>query len=271
MVSVTHAVTEADAETPPIDRLCDGLDAEQRALVEKALALAEPLYRDRSLGTGEPVWRHALGTALIVASLRLDAETRIAAVLFSAAEYMDGALEHIEKEFGATAARLVEGLKGLNGLRLITRMTATATAPEIRAQTEVLRKMLLAMVADIRVVVLRLASRTQTLRFFTEQPAVSRVDVARESLDIYAPLANRLGVWQLKWELEDLSFRFLEPETYKRIAKMLDERRVERQQFIDDSIARLKSELAAMGIDADIYGRHLQQDAQEAPGLLRGV
>jgi GTP pyrophosphokinase len=255
MVSVTHAVTAADAETPPIDRLCDGLNAEQRALVEKALGLAEPLYRERLLGTGEPVWRHALGTALIAASLRLDVETRIAAVLFAAAEYMDGALEHIGTEFGAPVARLVAGLKGLNGLRVITRMTATATAPEIRAQTEILRKMLLAMVEDIRVVLLRLASRTQTLRFFTEHPAEGRVDVARESLDIYAPLANRLGVWQLKWELEDLSFRFLEPETYRRIAKMLDERRVERQQFIDDSIARLKRELDAMGIRAEIHGR----------------
>ena len=255
MVSVSHAVTEADAETPPIDRLCDGLSESQRALVERALAMAEPIYRDRILGTGEPVWRHALGTAMIAAALRLDVETRIAAVLFSVEEYLEGADAKLEDEFGGPVARLVEGLKSLNGLRVITRMTANATAPDIRAQTEVLRKMLLAMVTDIRVVLLRLASRTQTLRFFTEQPGSSRADVARESLDIYAPLANRLGVWQLKWELEDLSFRFLEPETYKRIAKMLDERRVERQQFIDDCIERLKRELAAMGIDAEIYGR----------------
>lgn len=255
MVAVTHSVSEADAETPPIDRLCDGLTAEQRTQVERALAMAEPIYRDRVLGTGEPVWPHALGTALIMASLRQDVETRIAAVLFSVGEYLEGALEQVEKEFGPAVAHLVSGLKALNGLRVITRMTATATAPEIRAQTEVLRKMLLAMVADIRVVLLRLASRTQTLRYFTEHPADNRADVARESLDIYAPLANRLGVWQLKWELEDLSFRFLEPATYKRIAKMLDERRVERQQFIDDSIARLKRELAAMGIEAEIYGR----------------
>src|SRR5574338_422133 len=256
MVSVTHAVTEADAETPRIDLLCDGLDADQRALVEKAVALAEPLYKDQRLGTGETVWRHALGSAMIAASLRLDTETRIAALLFAAAEHTDDVLARIEEEFGAPVAKLVGGLKGLNGLRVITRMTATATAPEIRAQTEVLRKMLLAMVADIRVVLLRLASRTQTLRFFTTQPGAARVvDVARESLDIYAPLANRLGVWQLKWELEDLSFRFLEPDTYKRIARMLDERRVERQQFIDDAIARLKSELAAMGVRAEIYGR----------------
>lgn len=133
---------------------------------------------------------------------------------------------------------------------VITRTTTTATAPEIRAQSEVLRKMLLAMVEDIRVVLLRVASRTQTLRYFTDHPGKTRDAVARESLDIYAPLANRLGIWQLKWEVEDLSFRFLEPDTYKRIARMLDERRVEREQFIVDAVERLKSEVAAIGVKA---------------------
>jgi GTP pyrophosphokinase len=98
------------------------------------------------------------------------------------------------------------------------------------------------------------ASRTQTLRYFTDHPG-DRESIARESLDIYAPLANRLGIWQLKWELEDLSFRFLEPDTYKRIARMLDERRVEREQFIVDAVARLKAEVAAIGVKAEVYGR----------------
>ncbi|MDY0011272.1 MAG: bifunctional (p)ppGpp synthetase/guanosine-3',5'-bis(diphosphate) 3'-pyrophosphohydrolase [Rhodocyclaceae bacterium] len=255
MVSVTHAVTQADAESPPVERLSAGLNPEQRALIEKALSLAEPLYRDHTLSTGESVWQHALGTAMIATSLRLDAETRLAALLFSAGEFLENAEERLAAEFGAPVARLVVGLKGLNGLRVITRMTANASAPEIRAQTEVLRKMLLAMVEDIRVVLLRLASRTQTLRHFTDFPGEARAEVARESMDIYAPLANRLGVWQLKWELEDLSFRFLEPETYKRIARMLDERRVERQQFIDSAIERLHRELAAVGVQAEIQGR----------------
>jgi GTP pyrophosphokinase len=255
MVSVTHSVSESDAEFPRIEMLAAGLSAEQRGLLERAIALAEPLYRDRTLGTGEVVWRHALGTALICASLKLDTETRVAALLFAAAEYMDDAGPRLQAEFGSDIAGLVTGLKDLNGLRVITRMTATASAPEIRTQTEILRKMVLGMVADIRVVLIRLASRTQSLRFYTENPGSVREDVARESLDIYAPLANRLGVWQLKWELEDLSFRFLEPETYKRVAKMLDERRVERQQFIDASITRLQAELAAAGVKAEIYGR----------------
>jgi GTP pyrophosphokinase len=254
MVSVTHAISQNDAAAP-VELLAEGLGADERVLIRKALELAESLYDSHVLGTGESVWTHAVGMALIAASLRLDAETRIAALLFAAADYLDDPVETLAARFGAPVAHLVDGLRRLNGLRLLTRMTATATAPEIRAQTEVLRKMLLAMVEDIRVVLLRLASRTQTLRFFTEHQGEARADVARESLDIYAPLANRLGVWQLKWELEDLSFRFLEPETYRRIAKMLDERRVERENFIVAAIERLQHEIAAVGIKAEVYGR----------------
>ncbi|BAL25060.1 bifunctional (p)ppGpp synthetase/guanosine-3',5'-bis(diphosphate) 3'-pyrophosphohydrolase [Azoarcus sp. KH32C] len=254
MVSVTHAISQNDA-APPIDLLADGLSADERRLIEQALELAEGVYESHVLGTGESVWTHAIGMALIAASLRLDAETRMAALLFAVGDYIDDAVEIVSTRFGAPVGHLVDGLRRLNGLRLLTRMTAKATAPEIRAQTEVLRKMLLAMVEDIRVVLLRLASRTQTLRYFTEHNVEVRVDVARESLDIYAPLANRLGVWQLKWELEDLSFRFLEPDTYKRIAKMLDERRVERESFIQSSIERLQREIAAVGIKAEVYGR----------------
>ncbi len=254
MVSVTHAISQGDT-APPIDMLAAGLDAQERALIEQALDWIADLYEGKVLGTGESIWTHALGAALITASLRMDAETRIAALLFAAWEELDDPGEEIGARFGTTIAGLVRGLHKLNGLRVLTRLTSTTSAPEIRAQTEVLRKMLLAMVEDIRVVLVRLASRTQTLRYYTDLPGEGRVDVARESLDIYAPLANRLGVWQIKWELEDLSFRFIEPDTYKRIAKMLDERRVERERFIHDSIERLKNELAAVGIEAEISGR----------------
>ncbi|MGL1833787.1 RelA/SpoT family protein [Rhodocyclaceae bacterium SMB388] len=254
MVSVTHAVSIDDA-APPLELLAEGMSVDEQKRIADALTLAEEVYEGHVLGTGESVWTHALGMALICASLKLDADSRVAALLFGAVEYMDQTQEVIPARFGAVSADLVDGLKKLNGLRLLTRMTARATAPEIRAQTEVLRKMLLAMVADIRVVLLRLASRTQTLRYFTENPIDMRVDVARESLDIYAPLANRLGVWQLKWELEDLSFRFLEPDTYRRIAKMLDERRSEREAFIQDTIETLERELAAAGLKGEVQGR----------------
>ncbi|MDX5411127.1 MAG: bifunctional (p)ppGpp synthetase/guanosine-3',5'-bis(diphosphate) 3'-pyrophosphohydrolase [Thauera sp.] len=254
MVSVTHAIAQGDTAAP-IDLLSAGLEAEDRRRLEDALDWIAELYEGKVLGTGEAIWTHALGAALIAASLRLDAETRLAALLFAVWEELEDPAEELVGRFGAVVAGLVRGLHRLNGLRVLTRLTATTSAPEIRAQTEVLRKMLLAMVEDIRVVLVRLASRTQTLRYYTDLPGDARVDVARESLDIYAPLANRLGVWQIKWELEDLSFRFIEPDTYKRIAKMLDERRVEREQFIEDAIARLRSELATVGIEAEITGR----------------
>ena len=254
MVSVTHAISQNDS-APPVDLLAAGLNADERRLIEDALAYSQSVYADKLLDSGESAWTHALGVALITASLKLDAETRISALLFAVGSHVDNAAEVIAARFGKPVADLVCGLMRLNGLRVVTRMTATTSAPEIRAQTEVLRKMLLAMVEDIRVVLLRLASRTQTLRYYTEVKDPARLDVARESLDIYAPLANRLGVWQLKWELEDLSFRFIEPETYKKIARMLDERRVERQEFIDRAIARLRQELEGVGIKADIYGR----------------
>ena len=254
MVSVTHAISPGDT-APPLDLLAAGLDDNGRRIIARALDWISDLYQDVVLGTGEPLWTHAIGTALIAASMRMDAETRAAALLFAVWNEVDDPATELGSRFGDTISGLVRGLHRLNGLRVITRMKSNTTGPEIRAQAEVLRKMLLAMVEDIRVVLVRLASRTQTLRFYTDRPGDARLEVARESLDIYAPLANRLGVWQIKWELEDLSFRFIEPETYKRIARMLDERRVEREQFIEDAIARLRRELKEVGIEAEITGR----------------
>ncbi len=254
MVYVTHAIS-SDPDAFPLELLTEGLDSNQQQSLDEAIVLAEELYEGHVLGTGESVWIHAQGMALIAASMRLDADARIAALLFAAGEYLENPRETIAAQFGTAVGDLIEGLRKLNGLRVLTRQTASTSAPELRAQTEVLRKMLLAMVADIRVVLLRLASRTQTLRFYTEQNGDQRELIARESLDIYAPLANRLGVWQIKWEIEDLSFRFLEPDTYKRIAKMLDERRTEREAFIEHAVITLEQQLAAAGIKAEVQGR----------------
>jgi GTP pyrophosphokinase len=126
---------------------------------------------------------------------------------------------------------------------------------ERRAQIEALRKMLLAFAQDLRVVLIRLASRVQSLRYYAAAKRSPGVDVARETLDIYAPLANRLGIWQLKWELEDLAFRFEDPDTYTRIARLLDEKRVERETYVASAIERLQQELAAAHIRAEVSGR----------------
>lgn len=253
MVSVTHSIAQAGAEDAQFDLLAEGLPPEARAQLVQAADFARGLYGEQCLGTGEPAWQHALGMALVAASLRLDLDTRLAALLFASSDFLEDAAEKLTTQFGAPVAELVGGLSRLKGLQLVTGRNERAQS--VKAQAEVLRKMLLAMSQDIRVVLLRLASRTQTLRHLADQPQAERAEVARESLDIYAPLANRIGVWHLKWEIEDLSFRFLDPETYKRIAKMLDERRVEREQFIEEAIARLQSELAAAGVRAEVVGR----------------
>jgi GTP pyrophosphokinase len=260
MVSVVHSLQPASGEADALTRLCAGLPEEAAKRAAAAFVLAREAYGEKTLGTGESILQHALGMALIVASLDLDAEARIAALLFAASDHVRDCNDRLKAGFGDTVAGLVAGLHRLGSLRPLTRAAAGGAAAgegvaEVRAQTEILRKMLLAMVDDIRVVLLRLASRVQTLRFLHSRPGELRDEMARESLLIYAPLANRLGIWHVKWELEDLSFRYLEPETYKRIAKMLDEKRSEREDFIDAAVARLQFEMTAVGVRAEVYGR----------------
>ncbi len=254
MVSVQHSVASADGDTPFEELLADGLPPEARGVLAQALAMAREQYGELRLSTGEGVWEHALGMALIAVSLKLDLDARVAALFFALHEFDPHAEASIEAAFGPTAAKLAEGLRRLNRLNVRSR-TDSGSPADLRAQTEILRKMVLALAEDLRVVLLRLASRVQTLRHFASIKQCNNPDIARESMDLYAPLANRLGVWQLKWELEDLSFRFLEPDTYKKIARQLDERRVEREAFIEDSIARLKQSIAAIGVKAEVYGR----------------
>ncbi len=249
MVSSTRANT-ADIGG---DLLAAEAPEEDRRVLVRALELARGVYGDKLLGTGEPAFEHALGLARNVARLRLDADTLAAGLLFAVPAYLPDAEDKLTQSFGATVAALVSGIDRLNRLRVVTR--AAALGRDAAPQAEVLRKMLLAMVADLRVVLLRLASRTQTLRWMARAPETDRARLARETLDIYAPLANRLGVWQLKWELEDLSFRYLEPELYKRIAGMLDDRRSERERFIEQAIAELAGELARAGVRAEVTGR----------------
>jgi GTP pyrophosphokinase len=250
MVSTTRSDLADAGES---DSMYSGLADEERRTLARAREFAANLYGEKLLGTGEPAYEHALGVARNVAALRLDADARVAGLLFAAPVYLPEAEEKLKASFGATVASLVAGISRLNQLRVV--MKTAALGRDSGSQAEVLRKMLLAMVEDIRVVLLRLASRTQTLRWLARAPEAERAQLARETLDIYAPLANRLGVWQLKWELEDLSFRYLEPELYKRIAGLLEDRRSERERFVEQAIAELADELARAGIRAEITGR----------------
>jgi GTP pyrophosphokinase len=244
------------------DQLMTGLSAEDCARLNDALSFAETAYADKVIETGQPAIDSSKGIAGILAVLNSDAQTRIAGLLAELPGLDATAAEKIEERFGPDVAGLMDNIRQLLRLRELTsglqEVGRGKNAVQLRmAQAETLRKMLLAMASDMRVVLIRLATRVTTLRYFAEnkrQDDFSR-DYARETLDLYAPLANRLGIWQMKWELEDLSFRFLEPETYKQIARMLEEKRIEREEFIRNSVARVKAELSAVGIQAEVSGR----------------
>ena len=245
-----------DMPEPALVPIAAGLPEADAARLRRAYEFAVAMYADKRLGTGEPALEHGLGVAASLAELRLDAETRIAGILFAAPQYLADSQDKLAAAFGPAVAGLVAGIAKLNRLRVVTRALAGQENDAAHSsQAEVLRKMLLAMVEDIRVVLLRLASRTQTLRFMSRASDELRRPYAQETLDIYAPLANRLGIWQLKWELEDYAFRYLEPGLYKKIAAMLDEKREEREAFIAGAVAALEAELRSTGIRAEVLGR----------------
>lgn len=239
MASPTSAFPAAPAvPTPPADA------------VAQALALVLARLGDAQGGSGEPIVAHARGTLALLEALNVDVATRVAAVLFGAGEAVG--LEEIAARWGDEVRTLVEGMRTL--LRLKD-LTLRANGPNSGGQLETLRRMTLAMASDIRVVLLRLASRLQSLRWHAETRRPPEPAIAHETLEVLAPLANRLGLGQLKWELEDLAFRFIEPELYRSIARQLEERRVEREAFVRAAIGRLRGALREQAIDAEVSGR----------------
>src|SRR5215472_4302958 len=255
MVAVLHAAPEAaapEALAAWLEHAGAAYSADERAALAAALTFARERYGDLCASDGEPWLDRAFGTAAIVATLKLDAESVRAALLLGVPHVPSFDAEGFAAQFGITVSQLVTGVARMGAIR----GAAEAASREAGdAQAENLRKMLLAMVGDIRVVLIKLAERTQAMRFLMGADATARAQAARETQDLFAPLANRLGVWQLKWELEDLALRALEPEAYKQIAALLDERRLDRQHYIEEVKVALKHELAAAGIVADVSGR----------------
>ena len=225
-----------------------GLDADGMALIDQAVAWAIPRFEGQQALTGEPLASHGAGVVRILAALHTDAATRAAALLAALPTDLMAPAPALRNDpvataFGAEVARLVQGTRALLRLGVVARQASDAEA-ESGSQKEMQRKMLLAMAADLRIVLMRLASRLRTLRWHAESKAPCSIAFARETLDLYAPLANRLGIWQIKWEMEDLAFRFLEPDRYKQIARLLEEKRVEREAFIAGAIDRLQTALS---------------------------
>ncbi len=198
--------------------------------------------------------RRAVEIVGILQTLHMDAESYCAAILYPHVEEGYFTVEQAEADFGRSAARLLRGVKDMEAIRFLQNISGSGT--EISsAKIDNVRRMLLAMVEDVRAVIIKLSERIAALREVKDADEETRVAVAKEISNIYAPLANRLGIGQLKWELEDLSFRYLHPDTYRQIAKLLDEKRVDREKYIDDFVALLQEKLKEEGLQAEVYGR----------------
>ena len=233
-----------------------GLPDEPQVLV-RARAFAEPLLTGRLLDTGEPILAHADAVAAILQALGGSQAMQAASYLVYACEHLNKPAEVIAAAFGPSHAELALATNKLVAVQRQARLTQSrhARAQEPAGQTETVRKMLLAFSRDLRVVMLRLASRLQTLRYFAAARLQPDVAMAQESLQVFAPLANRLGIWQIKWELEDLAFRFTEPQTYREIAQLLDEKRLQREGYLQSLCARLQAGLEQMGLQVSVQGR----------------
>ena len=257
MVSTASKQSQLAAEAPHeaaewLDSLRATLAPADHARLTDACALAEQAHAGQTRASGEPYVRHVLAVANILAELHLDTDTLIAAVLHDTVEDTDVTLDQIRDRFGNDVASLVDGV---TKMALISSLRGAERAEREHLQAENLRKMLLAMAEDVRVVLIKLADRLHNMRTLQALPPARQQRIARETMDIFAPLANRLGIWQIKWELEDLAFRYLNPDAYKAIARQLAERRVERDAYIARFVDHLQQELDTVGIHAEVRGR----------------
>ncbi len=232
--------------------LAGQFDASGAALIRAAgeLILTEP---DTLTAFGAARISHALGSAAQVADLHLDADSVAAALLIGLTDHWQD--DVLSAQLNPQVVKLARGVARMDEIGQLVGGGESARR-DGQSQVEGLRQMLLAMVEDIRVVLIKLAERAHALRCLVQSDDESaRTQVAREVRELFAPLANRLGVWQLKWEMEDLSYRFLEPENYQRIARLLDEKRLDRERYIHDVVVKLQAELHAVHIQAEVTGR----------------
>ncbi|MFC2307347.1 MAG: RelA/SpoT family protein, partial [Neisseria elongata] len=239
------------------EQYCSQQNDSDRALLHHALELAENAYPpEATTESGEPLSEHLLKAAQMVADIDLLPEAVAATILTDISTYRDNWFETVAEKCGKPVAELVRGIDEVQKLTQFIRVDNLATPEERAQQAETMRKMLLAMVTDIRVVIIKLALRTQTMQFLSNIPdSPEKRAVAKETLDIFAPLANRLGVWQLKWQLEDLGFRHQEPEKYREIALLLDEKRTERLEYIENFLNILRGELKKYNVHFEVAGR----------------
>ena len=235
------------------------LPEDKVALVDRARLFAAECHNGQTRASGEPYVEHPIQSALLLANLHLDVTTLAATLLHDVMEDCGVTYDELEKRFGGDVARLVDGVTKLTrlDLRLMGKDDPQQTSPfqEDRLQAESLRKMLVAMAEDIRVVLIKLADRLHNMRTLEALSPDRRKAIAQETLDIYTPLAHRLGIWDIKWRLEDMAIRHLEPVKYKEISKMLSAKRDERESYISRIAEIFNKELAAANLEAQVTGR----------------
>jgi GTP pyrophosphokinase len=266
-------MTHTPVQTTNVQTLLESLPDQtpnDRALIERAYVKAETAHAGQFRKSGEPYFTHCLAVAQILADMHLDAEGIAAALLHDVIEDTSVTLEELRDEFGDAVASIVNG---------VTKLKNLPSAPNdkrnrnLERELEYIRKMALAMGDDVRVVLVKLADRLHNMRTLGYMSADKQRAIARETLDIFAPLANRLGIWQIKWELEDLSFRYLESEAFRLIAAKIDERRADRESYLSNVVSVLKKELAQYGINnptisgrpKHIYSIYKKMDRKKLP------
>lgn len=257
--------------TQLIARAKSYLPNERVQFVQTALAFATEAHKDQKRRSGEPYIEHPVATALYLANINLDSTTLAAALLHDVIEDTDITKAELEKEFGADVAKLVDGVTKLKRLDLLTdgseSTNGSAPAPPTAEAARIasLRKMLVAMASDIRVVLIKLADRLHNMRTLRHLSEERQQRIARETLDIYAPLAQRLGMADIKWQLEDEAFKYLLPRQYKSVSRMISRKRTERESYTEDAVHALGEALNEAGINCTISGRpkHLYSTYQK--------
>ena len=214
--------------------------------LRRVYEVADRAHDGQRRASGESYIEHPLAVAGILAELEMDRQTIAAALLHDVVEDTSITSEQVTAEFGDEIASLVEG---------VTKLTRIPYQSKEDAQVENLRKMFMAMARDIRVIIIKLADRLHNMRTLASLPPAKRQSIARETLDIYAPIAHRLGIWKIKWEIEDECLRFLDPEGYREIVERVAKTRREREDDVHEAIARLRGEFAEMAVNAEIQGR----------------
>jgi GTP pyrophosphokinase len=245
-----------DAKLKPlIEKVKEYLPDGKLALVEEAYRFALEAHGNQLRQSGDPYITHPLETAMIVAELQLDETSLAAALLHDVPEDCAVPLEEIENRFGADVRRLVDGMTRLDKISSQVQVMGLAKIGESEAHIETLRKMFVATAEDIRVVLVKLADRLHNMRTLRALTPEKQQRISRETMDIYAPLAHRLGIWPVRWELEDLAFRYLKPEKYRHVAKLIAGHRATRERYIAQVSQILREELEKAGIKAEVTGR----------------